>query len=514
MFLTNFFKKGPGKSADFSKLPSGTDQSLLTLSLKTFKKAEEKLGEKIHQIGKPDPQNNQQQLLDYIENLYNLLLTTLGPEIAKKVFETELESFKASSGTNDKYFQLLRELPIPVMETEKLALMNRAELENELRLRIKELENIKINLEKTIIQRTQLISAERNKISVTLLSISDSVISVDLDKKVVIFNKAAEQLTNYKLSEVLGKPINQIIKILDNSTEVTPEIYCPISKDDFEGVVYSKKGLKLMGLNGKQAFVDLNASQIKEGRDVNLGCILTLHDVSQEKQLDEMKVDFVSMAVHELRTPLTSIKGYLYIFLRDYKDSLDSTQNTLLSRINIATQRLVSLVENLLNVARIERGTMNLNLSTINWVENIEEIISEIIDQAKDKKIELNFIKPTESLPNINVDKFRINEVLINLLANAISYTSPEGKIIVWVEKTGNEVITHVKDSGQGIPKEALPHLFTKFFRVSGSLEQGSKGTGLGLFIAKSIVEIHKGKIWVESEFGKGSTFSFSIPLK
>lgn len=398
---------------------------------------------------------------------------------------------------------------------------DRALLERSLEISSTELEELnrqlqseKDRIEIQVQQRTQELKAERNKISVTLASIVDAVIAVDLNRNIIIFNKAAQTLTGYKPVDVLGKPIGQIIKIFDKTTELLPTTFCPVSSDDFEGIAYGKEGLSLIGLNRKQTYVNLLAGQIKEGKEVNLGCILTLYDVSKEKQLEEMKLDFVSMTVHELRTPLTSIKGYLYIFLRDYKKTLDSTQNSLLSRINISTQKLVSLVENLLNVTRIEKGTLTLSLEAIDWVQNTKEAISEIIDQAKDKTIELNFIEPKETLPCVYADKFRINEVLMNLLANAINYTRKEGKITVWIEKQNNEIITHIADNGPGIPKEALPHLFTKFFRVSGSLEQGSKGTGLGLYIAKSIVEIHKGKIWVESEFGKGSTFSFSLPIK
>ncbi len=398
---------------------------------------------------------------------------------------------------------------------------DRALIERSMELSSKELEelNNQLRSEQTIIenkveQRTEELKAERNKIAVTLASIFDGVIAVDLNRNIIIFNKATEKLTGYSFYDVLGKPIDQIIKLLDNTTELSPDIYCPISSDSFEGIVYSKENLKMLSLNGKETYVNLLAGQIKEGRNTNLGCILTLHDVSKERQLEEMKLDFVSMAAHELRTPLTSIKGYMYIFLRDYKDTLDINQNTLLSRVNIATQRLISLVENLLNVTKIEKGALTLNLQTIDWIENIKEVISEIIDQAEDKKIELEFKNPQQLPLKVMADKFRINEVLMNLLANAISYTNIGGKITVCVEKIGNEIVTHIKDTGQGIPKEALPHLFTKFFRVSGSLEQGSKGTGLGLYIAKSIMEMHKGKIWVESESGKGSTFSFTLPYK
>lgn len=367
-------------------------------------------------------------------------------------------------------------------------------------------------IEKEVKERTQELSAERNKLSLILSGIVDCIIAVDREKRIILFNKAAEKLTGYTITEVFGKPLEEIIKVFDNVTEVSSTVYCPIRSDNFEGIIYNKKGLKLFGLNGKQTYINLLAGQIEEGTSVNLGCILTLHDVSEEKQLDEMKLDFVSMAVHELRTPLTSIKSYLYIFLRDYTKSMDAKQTSILSRINISVQRLVSLVENLLNVSRIEKGTLTLSLFPFDWVKNIDEEIAEIIDQANDKKITLEFIKPQQSPINVIADKFRINEVLSNLLENAVAYTSPGGKITVWLERKGNEVITHIQDTGKGIPKDALPNLFTKFFRVSGILEQGSKGTGLGLYIAKSVVQLHKGKIWVNSEFGKGSTFSFNLP--
>ncbi len=397
---------------------------------------------------------------------------------------------------------------------------DRALLERSLELSSRELEELNIQLqseqiiiENKVEQRTLELKAERNKIAVTLASIVDTVIVVDLKRNIIIFNKAAEKLTGYKLADALGKPLDQIIKLFDNVTELSPDTFCPVSSDGFEGIAYSKEGLELIGLNGKEAYVNLLAGQIREGKNANLGCILTLYDVTKEKQLEEMKLDFVAMAAHELRTPLTSIKGYLYIFMRDYLKFMDEEQTTILQRLNISAQKLSSLIENLLNVSRIERKSLNLNLQPIDWVSNIQVVILEFMEQVKDKKQELIFDSPSERLPQVKADPLRINEILSNLLSNAVNYTAPGGKIRVWVETKGDEIITHVSDTGQGIPKEALPHLFTKFFRVSSSLEPGSKGTGLGLYIAKSIINLHNGRIWVESEVGRGSTFSFSLPI-
>ncbi len=384
---------------------------------------------------------------------------------------------------------------------------------------------IQQNIEQKVIERTQqlnlavnqlkldksIISAERNKLEVTISGITDAVIAVDLERKIIIFNNAAERLTGYLAKEVLGKTLDQVIRIFDTASEVTPLNYCPIKTGGMEGIIFSKSNLKMVGK--RQAFVNLIAGQIAEGLQNNLGCILTLHDVSAEQELEAMKLDFVSMAAHELRTPLTALKGYIQVFSKNLSNVLTDQQKTYLLRMRIATQRLVGLVENLLNVSRIERGSLTIRLEDADWLANVKEVSGELLDQTKDKKQELNIIEPKIPLPKVKVDKFRINEVLSNLLTNAISYTPSGGKITIWFDVTPNEVVTHIQDNGQGIPKDAMPHLFTKFFRILGVLEQGSKGTGLGLYIAKSIISQHKGKIWAESEEGKGSTFSFSIPI-
>lgn len=357
-----------------------------------------------------------------------------------------------------------------------------------------------------------IISAERNKLEVTISSIDDGVIVADLDRNIVLLNKAAEDITGHKFSEVAGKGIGSIIKVFENELQLQESIYLPLPKPGFEGKTFERNSLKIVS-GTQESFVNLIATQIKEGIETNIGGILTLHDITREKQLEEMKLDFVSMAAHELRTPLTSIKGYLAVFMQENAAKFGAEQNMFLSRINISAQQLSALVENLLNVSRIERGVFTVSMQSLDWVAIVRGSINEFADRAKERKLELVFAQPTASIPPVSADKLRIAEVLNNLISNALSYTEPGGKITISVESNGKEIITHVIDSGQGIPKEALPHLFTKFFRVSGKLEQGSKGTGLGLYISKAIVEMHHGKIWVTSELGKGSVFSFSLPV-
>ncbi len=358
-----------------------------------------------------------------------------------------------------------------------------------------------------------IIAAERNKLITTLSSIADAIIAVDLEKNIIIFNRKAEDLTGFKTEEVAGRKIYDVFHIFDDDHELNHSEYCPVQTAYGEGSVFNKESL-LMVANGKETYINLIVKHIKEGIATNLGCILVIHDVTKERELERMKLDFVSMAAHELRTPLTAIRGYLSIFMSENKDKFNEEQGKFLERISISANQLMVLIENLLSVSRIERGAFTVNLEQADWVPIIEKVVEDLADRAKDKNIALEFKKPDHPISQVYADKLRIVEVLTNLIANAISYTYHNGHVTVSVEEKDNEVVTHVKDNGEGIPNQAQRYLFTKFFRVAGKLAQGSKGTGLGLYISKSIVEKHNGTIWVESKPGKGSTFSFSLPTK
>ncbi len=359
----------------------------------------------------------------------------------------------------------------------------------------------------------EIISAERNKLAVILSGISDAVIAVDTHQNIILFNRPAEELMGYAAKEVLGKRLDTILHLYDNKSVIPSDIYCPIKPDGGKGVLWSRKDIKMQTKASDESFVNIIASQIEAGQKANIGCILTLHDRSKEHQLEEMKLDFVTMAVHELRTPLTALKGYSYLFLRNYKAGMDKTQAEMMSKINIATLRLVSLVENLLNVSKIENKATNLDTRCLDWGVNVKEVVMEMAELAKSRNIEITVLEPSSHWPHVKVDKFRINEVLINLLVNAINYSDPDKKISISFDLQDDFITTHIADQGKGIAKDALPRLFTKFFRASAPLMAGSKGNGLGLYISKSIVEMHGGKIWVESELDKGSTFSFSVPI-
>lgn len=359
-----------------------------------------------------------------------------------------------------------------------------------------------------------LLWAERNKELVTFSSIADGIIGLDGNQKVTIFNKAAETITGIPIATAMGKDLSMLFKILDEEKkEVLPSLFCPIRHDEFEGVVWTGENLTLKTVE-KEVPIALTSSKIKESAKASLGCIITIHDTTKEKQFEQMKLDFVSMAAHELRTPITSIGGYLSVFTEEMGDKIPPPQKELLDKMDFATKQILSLVDNMLNVSRIERGVFSVTVTHMDYLDLVDKIISELAQRAKIKNQVLEYVKPAQEDAMIEGDKIRLGEVLSNLIANAINYTPSGGHIKVWIDITQTEIITHVQDNGRGIPKEALPNLFKKFYRVVNKLEQSSKGNGLGLYISKAIIDVHHGKIWAESVLGKGSTFNFSLPYQ
>lgn len=346
--------------------------------------------------------------------------------------------------------------------------------------------------------------SEKNEFNEILSSVIDGIIALDFNKNVIFSNKASEQLTGYDAGEIIGKPFNQFIHLFADNDEILPKTYC---QGNFNQTA------KLVGKKGRQTKVNLMTTQINGTVQTNIGCILVLRDLSREEELEQMKLDFVSMASHELKTPLTSIVGYLSVFLNENRNQLTKENLLLLDKAFLASQQLQTLIQNLLNVNKIEREQLSVYPEPVNHLTVVSKSVEDLRNQANQKQIILTLIPPPQTLPKVLADPVRLGEVVTNLVSNAINYSNPGGKVEISTNTSSNEVTTTVSDTGIGIPKEAIPHLFNKFFRVSNTEQKANKGTGLGLYIAKSIIEKLHGKIWVESEAGKGSKFFFTLPI-
>ena len=365
---------------------------------------------------------------------------------------------------------------------------------------------------KDLSHEKQMAEAERNKLKMIIGSITDGVLAIDLDHRIIMGNEAIERITGFKLEDLIGERVIEKLEFFEEGKKLEQNELCPIREDGYEGITVQKEKIKLKG-DHTERYITLIVSQITEGKAANLGCIMTFHDTTKEQDLEDMKLDFVSMAAHELRTPLTSIRGYALLLNDLIAQSITNEAKDYLNRLIVSSGMLSGLIENLLNVSRIERNTFTIERSPIEIVDIITTVVNTLAQQASTKRQTLNYSPPKEKFPLVMADSFRISQVVTNLIANAINYTQEGGTISVIVKKREDEIEVNVADNGQGIPADAVPNLFTKFFRVSGPLEVGSKGTGLGLYITKSIITMHKGKIWVESELGKSATFYFTLPI-
>lgn len=368
------------------------------------------------------------------------------------------------------------------------------------------------NMAGQLILREQNIRKNSQQLEILIQSLTDGVVATDDKNNIILFNKSAEKITGLTREHVLGKPIDSVLRLCEENQCVTLSMY---SRQDETFVKKLRDtGLTLKVSERKRIFLSIRVSPITVDTQPNTksGWIMTFHDITKEQELEEMKLDFVSMAAHELRTPLTAIRGYAQLLKEDLPENSPPDNIEFVNRLVVSSENLSNLIDNLLNVSRIERNTFKVDTKPLDILPLATDIVDSLQEQARTKNQTLDFIKPQDILPLAMADKFRLTQVLSNLVANAINYTPEGGVITVMVELKGSFFEFAVRDTGIGIPEDALPKLFSKFFRVSGKLEEGSKGTGLGLFIAKSIVDMHKGKIWVESVRGRGSTFHFTIP--
>jgi len=231
-------------------------------------------------------------------------------------------------------------------------------------------------------------------------------------------------------------------------------------------------------------------------------------------KLDKVKSEFISVASHQLRTPLTVVKGYVSMILEGSYGKITGKVKDPLTKVQISNQRLVELVDDLLNISRIESGRQNYEFKNNDIVALVTEVYDNFKIKAEEKKLKLIFEKPFDTL-TVFCDGKKLHEVIMNYVSNAVKY-SDKGTVSLSLEKKGDETVTFkVKDNGMGITKENMSMLFKKFSRGKGTYLVQTEGTGLGLYVAKKIIEVHEGRVWAESQGnGKGAAFFFTIPIK
>lgn len=333
---------------------------------------------------------------------------------------------------------------------------------------------------------------------------SEAIVSITLDKKITSWNQAAERLFGYSAEEKLGGYCGILFTGSQSEELIFEKLLQGESIKGYKGVRITK--------SGEQIDVSINYSPIKDvfGNITAIGAII--RDITKETQIDRAKTEFVSLASHQLRTPLSAIKWYAEMLGDSTVNNLSPEQKEFIKQIQESNTRMVSLVNALLNVSRIDMGTFSINPEKINIFLICDSVIGELKPDIVNKKITLEKNYFTDELV-MDLDPDLIRIVFQNLISNAIKYSPDSSKIIVTINKDKENLLISVKDNGYGIPEGQKEKIFSKLFRADNVVSKDVEGTGLGLYIVKSIVEQSGGKIWFESEIDKGSTFYLTIPI-
>ncbi|MEK7594940.1 MAG: ATP-binding protein [Patescibacteria group bacterium] len=341
-------------------------------------------------------------------------------------------------------------------------------------------------------------------------SIGDGAITTDEFGRITRVNPTAQQLLGYSEDELIGTWFPKKIMAVSLDDEPINLIDRPIIKAFLTGKPIAEKTY-YRKKNGHKIALAINASPILlNGKP--LGAIEVFRDITFEQEVDRMKSEFISLASHQLRTPLSAIKTYTHMLFDGYMGELNKSQKKSLNTIIRATDRMNELISNLLNITRIESGTIAVTPKLLQLDKIAKEVIQELSLMADTKSIALSLNVSGKGSTRIKTDTLVVKEVMTNLVANAIKYTPDSGKVSVTIKPKQAEIVVEVSDSGWGIPKYSQDQVFSKFFRAHNVVKRETTGTGLGLYLVKGLLDALGGKIWFVSDQGKGTTFFFSLP--
>ena len=346
---------------------------------------------------------------------------------------------------------------------------------------------------------------ERNKTMAMIENLPDGILLLNNKNEVEIISPLVVEFLRKNKEDIVGKQFSDLLD--SEELKEFKELIIDSKKRKINKV--TKKEMSI----GKRMDIEVYTVFLEGIQEEEGGVLIILHDITRDKLVERMKTEFVSIAAHQLRTPLSAIKWTLRMVLDGDTGTISPEQRELLEKTYVSNERMINLINDLLNVSRIEEGRFLYKQESA----SLEEIVSTVIDSSQEllkmKKMSLSFERPKEILPTLNVDREKMELAVQNLLENAVKYTPEGGKITISLEKDSHDVIFKIKDTGVGIPEIQHERIFTKFFRGDNVIRMETEGSGLGLYTTRNIIEAHKGKIWFDSKEGAGTTFTFTIPI-
>lgn len=388
----------------------------------------------------------------------------------------------------------------------------RKKIEEEMRVHIEKINASKkafVNLLEDIKQekeKSESLVVELSKFQLAVESASEHIVITDPDAKILYANKAAEKITGYSRGELIGNRPSLFGKQM--SKEFYEKMWQTIKeeKKEFFGEITNKRK------DGKFYIVDARIHPILDKSGKLKFFVGIERDITEAKEVERVKSDFISLASHQLRTPLTSIKWISDLFIAGDFGKLEPKQKEFMKDLYDSTNRMISLINSLLNIARIESDQLEIK----SGITSVDKIYNDLENELKllieKHKHEVKFIKEPD-IPSFETDEVILYEILKNLLTNSIKYTPDSGKISVSASLKDNKIFFTVKDNGYGIPAAQQSRMFQKFFRGDNIVKIDTTGTGLGMYIVKSLVELLGGSISFESQENKGTAFYVDLPL-
>ncbi|MBN1487878.1 MAG: GAF domain-containing protein, partial [Anaerolineae bacterium] len=335
------------------------------------------------------------------------------------------------------------------------------------------------------------VEAEKMRLTTILKYASEAVLVTDNETHLILWSQTAAKLFEIP-PEAQGKPLDEYVK---HPTVV--EVFNQTPEDG--PVVHTEVALEnSLTFNAQLTFIE------------KIGRVMIMQDITHLKELDKLKSEFVSTVSHDLRTPLTTIQGY--VELLDRVGPLNDTQQSFIEKALHSLAHITELISDLLDIGRIEAG-YNLEMHPCRLDEIIAHTCRAYVPTIEQAELQLSWHLDNESPLYVRGNRRRLRQVIENLLSNAVKYSRRGGRVEVEANRDGQHIIVTVKDNGIGIPVDEQPKIFERFYRVQLPETEDIQGTGLGLAIVKSVIEKHKGRIWVESALGKGSKFTFVLPI-
>jgi len=366
------------------------------------------------------------------------------------------------------------------------------------------------------VDKISRLDLERNQINAMVSSINDPAISYTENFEIILVNKAMERFIGISKKELIGKNITPELSNDARFGLLSKIIFPSLAPVVLEKSIdlYPEK-IKVKFYQPKELILEITTTKVIDDKGNTYGFLRIIHDLTKEELLRKTQSDFITIVAHQLRTPLSGLSWILEMLAKKEVGSLTSDQEKLIDDGRKAMEESLKTVEDLLNAAQIEEGRFGFQFSMADIQKTIENVLIKFEPVAKINDVKLIFQRPEFQLKPFVMDPLRIKLVLEILVDNGLKYNVKNGEVRIRIDPMEGKpfVLISVEDTGVGISREDLSRLFTKFFRSKAALKGQTSGIGLGLYLAKNIIERHGGKIWAKSALGRGSIFTFSLPI-